>query len=85
MTFNNNSRSNQASGKFGAPFIHQDCGAVRKRPVNHIAVSGHPADRGRAPVEVLILKVKNPFGGEMSLQKITSGRVENAFGFARCT
>src|SRR5678816_4459178 len=71
--------------KIGSAFIHQDCGAVGEWPVNNITVSSHPADVCRAPVDVLIFEIKNPLGGEMSQQKITSGRVENALWFSCCT
>ena len=69
-------------GPVGRAFIHQRGRAVRQRPVNDITVSGHPTDVGGAPVSVFVLKIENPFAGEMSLQEIAAGRVQNAFRFS---
>ena len=44
-------------------------------------MSGHPTDVGRAPVNVFVLQIEDPFGGQVSLQQIAAGRVQDAFGF----
>ena len=45
----------------GSAFVHEKCGAVEQRSVNHVAVSGNPAYIGGTPVDVLILDIKNVF------------------------
>src|SRR6266498_2534771 len=63
-------------------FVHQHGGAVRKWTVDHIAVTGYPTDVRSAPVNVFVFDVEDPFRGQMSLQKITCGCVQNAFWFS---
>ena len=45
-------------------------------------MAGDPADVGSAPVDVFIFKIEDPFGGQVRLQQITGGRVQNAFRFS---
>ena len=45
-------------------------------------MTGYPANVGRAPVKIFILKIEDPLRRQMRLQQITRGRVQNAFGFA---
>ena len=46
----------------GRAFVHQRRGAVRKRTVNDVTVARHPPNISRAPVEILVLYIKDPFG-----------------------
>ena len=43
----------------GRAFVHQAGRAVLQRAINDVAVAGHPADIGRAPVDVLILQIED--------------------------
>ena len=47
-------------GQLGRPFVHDGGGAVGERAVDDVAVAGHPADVGRAPVGVVFLEVEDP-------------------------
>ena len=47
------------SGKFGAPSYIMHVRAARERAVDDVAVAGHPADVGRAPVEVVVAQVED--------------------------
>ena len=44
----------------GRAFVHQHRRAVRERTVHDVAVAGHPADVGRAPVDVFVPQVEHP-------------------------
>ena len=69
------------------PFVHKDRRTVGQRAVNHIAVTGYPADVGRTPENVVVLEVKYELCGVSGLRKISARRVQNALrltGRSRC-
>src|SRR4030095_9883852 len=48
---------------------------------------GHPADVRRAPVNVFVLEIEHPLGGDVSPDRIATGRVNYPLrlpGAARC-
>src|SRR6185369_11599518 len=55
--------------------------AVREWSIHHVAVTGDPADVGGTPVKILVFEIEDPLRRQVRLQKVTGGRVENAFGF----
>src|SRR5579864_4102788 len=66
----------------GRALVHEASGAVLQRPVDDVAVAGNPADVGGAPVNVFVFQVEDPFCGEISADRISSSRVDYAFGFS---
>ena len=64
-------------------FIHQYCRAVGKWSIDHVSMTSHPPDVSRAPVNILLLQIKNPFRSQVCLQQITTGRMQYALGLAR--
>ena len=67
----------------GRAFVHHDGGAVGERAVDDVAVAGHPADVGRAPVDVVVLQVEDPLGGGVAADQVAGGRVDDALRLAR--
>src|SRR6185369_7000561 len=65
-----------------SPFVHEDGGAIRQRPVDDITVPGDPSDIGRAPVNILVLQVEDHFGRIRRLRQIAAGGVQNSFWFS---
>jgi hypothetical protein len=51
------------AGRIGRPFVEEAGRGVRQRSVDDIAVPGHPADVGRAPVHVVGLEVEDHLVG----------------------
>ncbi len=64
-------------------FEHQRGGAVGERPVDDVAVSGHPADVGGAPVDVAVVIVEHVLVRHCGVERIAAGGVQHAFGLAR--
>src|ERR1051325_82388 len=62
--------------------VHERRRAVRERAVDDVGVARPPADVSRAPVQVFVLEIEDPFRRQVCLQEITAGRVKNAFGFS---
>ena len=67
----------------GSAFVHHDGGAVGERAVDDVAVAGHPADVGRAPVDVFVLHVEDPLGGGVAADQIAGGGVDDALRLPR--
>ncbi len=64
----------------GRALIHHDGGAVLQRAVDDVAVAGDPADVRRTPVDVVLLQVKDVLAGEVGLDGVAAGGVDQAFG-----
>ena len=64
-------------------FIHDGGGAVGERAVDHIGVTGDPADIGRAPIDVGVLQIEDPLGRRIDAGEIAAGGVLDALGLAR--
>ncbi len=69
----------------GNALEHERRRAVGQRPVENVAVAGHPADIGRAPIDVAIMIVEDILMGHRDVDEIASGRVQNALRRARRT
>ena len=63
-------------------FVHDDGRAIRERAINDVAVSGDPADIGRAPINIFIADIEDVFGGRINAHQITAGGVQNSFRFS---
>ncbi len=59
-------------------FVHHDRCTVCQRPVHHVTVSGHPSDIGRAPENILVLDVEDPFHRRVGAGEIAAGRVHDS-------
>ena len=66
-------------GIVGNAFEHQGRGAVRERTVKDIAVPGHPADIGGAPVNLALAVVENVFVRHRRIDEIAAGRMQDPF------
>ncbi len=71
-----------AVGKVRSAFVHQRCGAIGQRAVDDVRVPGHPANVRRAPVDVVLLHVKNVAVSGGDADQISGRGMHNAFGFA---
>ena len=69
-------------GIIRSAFIHNGSGAVCKRPVNNIGMSGDPSDIRSTPVNVLFLQVENNFSSEVGIYHIPGSGMKYSFGLA---
>ena len=69
------------SGLIRCTFVHKDCGSGRQWTIDNIAVSGNPTAIGCAPENVIVAVVEDPLKGSLDVQVVSSGRVQDAFGF----
>ena len=69
----------------GNALEHEGRRAVGQRPIEDVAVTGHPADVGRAPIDVAIVIVEDILMGHRDVDEIASGGVQNALRRARRT
>ena len=76
------SQNRELVGIIGHALEHQRGGAVRKRPVDDVAVPGHPADIGGAPVDVAVMIVEHVLVGHCRRTPDTRPWCEHALGFA---
>ena len=56
----------------GRALVHHDGRAVGERTVDDVAVPGHPADVGGAPVDVFVLHVEDPLGGGVAADQVAA-------------
>ena len=63
-------------------FEHEGGGAVRQRAVQDVAVARHPADVGRAPIDIAVVIVEDILVRHGGIDQIAAGRMHNALGFA---
>ncbi len=69
-------------GIVGHALEHHGLCAVRERTVDDVRVPGHPADVGRAPVDVAGFIVEDVLERQRRVNQITAGRVQDALGLA---
>src|SRR4051794_14814329 len=62
-----------------SPLIHHDRRAVRERAVDNITMAGHPADIGRTPINILVLKIKYQARRVRRLRQVAARRVQYPF------
>ena len=65
----------------GHPLEHQSGGAVGKRTIDDIGVTGNPADISRTPINVTVLVVENVFVADGRVQQIACRTVLHTLGF----
>ncbi len=63
-------------------FEHQRGGAVRKRPVNDVTVTRHPADIGGAPVNIALVIIEDILVRDRGVDQIAAGGVQHALRLA---
>ena len=59
----------------GHPLEHQGRSAIGERPVDDVAVPGHPTDIGGAPVDFAVTVVEDVFMGHRRVDEVASGGV----------
>ena len=64
-------------------FKHQRGRAIRERAIDDIAMPGHPADIGGAPIDFAIAVIENFFMRVRCPNHIAAGGVQHTLGFAR--
>ena len=64
-------------------FKHQRGRAIRERAIDNIAVPGHPADIGGAPINLTITVIEDFFMRVRCPNHIAAGGVQHALGLAR--
>ena len=64
------------------PLVHQNGRSIGQRAIDNVTMPGDPTDICRAPVNIIILEVKDVFGGELGTQQVTSGSMQNPLGLA---
>ena len=69
-------------GEVGGALVHQVGRAVEERAVGDVGVAGDPADVGGAPVDVLVLEVEDVLAGEVGVEQVAGGGVDDALGLA---
>src|SRR3546814_11086353 len=69
----------------GHALEHQRGGAVGQRAVDDVAVAGHPAHVGGAPVDVVFLEVEHRLLGVGAAHQVAAGGVQQALRFAAGT
>ncbi len=66
----------------GHALEHQGGGAIGQRTIDDVGVAGHPADIGRAPVDVAVLIIEHRLVRIGRPGEIAAGGVQNALGLA---
>ena len=66
-----------AHGPVRRALVHDGGRAVGERPIDQVAVTGHPTDVGRAPVDVILLEVEDPLRGRVGADQVPTGRVDD--------
>ena len=56
--------------------------SVDQRAIDNVGVTGHPANVGRAPVDIVGLVVEHPFERAARVQVVTCRRMPYPLGFA---
>jgi hypothetical protein len=46
-------------------------------------MSGNPTDIGGTPVDIGVVEIENPFGGDVAVEIVSACGVDYAFGLAR--
>ena len=69
-------------GIVGHAFEHQRGGAIGERAVDDVAVAGHPADIGRAPVDIAVMVVEDVLVRHRGEDEIAAGGVQHALRLA---
>ncbi len=64
-------------------FVHDPGRGVGQRPVDDVAVAGHPADVGGAPVHVVRLDIEDRLVGEGRAEEVAGGGMEDALRLGR--
>ena len=70
-------------GRVRGALVHDGGGPIGERPVDEIAMPGHPADIRGTPVDVLRLEIEHILRGEVRVRHVAAGRVDDAFWLAR--
>ncbi len=68
----------------GCALVHHDGGTVGQRSVNHVGMTGHPPDVGRAPEDIVLPQVKDVSHRRSGLGEIAAGRVDDALRLPGC-
>src|SRR5437667_279252 len=58
--------------------VHDDRGAIGKRSIDNITVTGDPPHISRAPKDIFIANVEDVSGGRINMYEITAGGVQNS-------
>ena len=66
----------------GHALEHQGGGAEAQRTIEDIGVAGDPADIRGAPVDVVVLQVKDPLAGVHGIGQVAAGGMDHALGLA---
>ena len=82
LYFSTMSQNRSLSGKSRRALVHHRGSAVGQGAIDDIAMAGDPANVGGTPVDVLLLKVKDPLGGGVDAHHVSPRSVDNAFGLA---
>ena len=69
-------------GPVRGSLIHEAGRSIGKRAVDEVAVTGDPPDVCRAPVNVILTKVEDIFGGGIGSHEIAAGGVQDTLRFA---
>ena len=69
-------------GPVGRSLVHDNGGAVLQRAIDDVAVAGDPADVGGAPEDIVVAQVEDVFAGEIGLDGVAAGGVNQALGLA---
>ena len=64
-------------------FKHQRGRAIRERPIDDIAMPGHPTDIGGAPINLAIAVIEHLFMRVRCPNHIAAGGVQHALGLTR--
>ncbi len=64
----------------GRAFVDDAGGAVGQRPVDDVAVAGHPADVGRAPEDVVVVQIEHVLRRQVRAQQEAARRVHDPLG-----
>ena len=72
----------RGGGIVGHAFEHQGGGAVGQRAIDDIAVAGHPADIGGAPIDIAFVIIEHILMGIGGPEQIAARGVQHALGLA---
>ena len=64
----------------GSALVDHAGGVVLQRPVDDVGVPRHPADVGRAPVDVVVANVEHQLVGHLGAEQVARRRVQDPLG-----
>src|SRR5438045_1548775 len=67
-------------GRHGCAFVNENRSASGQRTINHVTMSGHPADIGRAPIQIGISHIENQLSRAKCAHEVAASAMNDTLG-----